>query len=262
MIPVSNEGDELDVAPERNFLRCTTTVNAKYAPAGRYGHTATMVGGTQMLVFGGGTHDGKFCEDVAVWHLEQLRWVEPVNGLLDGSGRNFHVACEWEGALYVFGGKANGYRNDVWRWREGDGWTQVKQAAGAAQPDARWGHAACLVGSRWYIHGGYDSNAFYLNDLWCFDFTTMRWERIEQCGGKHVPDARQHHTLVHATPKRLHLFGGKNNEGACKAIVHVLNLDTHEWSELKPMRTLPVRSAAKQQQQAVNAPPAPRWCAM
>jgi hypothetical protein len=114
------------------------------------------------------------------------------------------VAVVLTDAAQLTGGKANGYRN-VWSWRDDQaGWKRVMLPAGAPQPDARWGHAGCVVGSRWFIHGGYDSNAFLLNDMWCFDFEACHWTRVEQ-RGKHVPEARQHHTLVQVTPGEMRL---------------------------------------------------------
>lgn len=184
--------------------------------------------------------------------FKQLRWQEPVKALLNGKGRNFHSACYYKGLMYVFGGKANGYMNDVHTWCEEKGWQLVPPADPKIVPDARWGQASCLVGGQWVIHGGYDKDALYCNDLWTFSFASRQWTKRHQ-GGK-LPDARMHHGLVHLDGK-LYLFGGKTNEGPCEPKMHVFDLHTWEWIDLKESKFLfPTLRSVKRQ-----GTPAPRW---
>jgi hypothetical protein len=222
---------ELEVA--RDWKRCTTTNigPVRYAPLGRYGHTSVLRD-EDMVVFGGSSSNGRFCEDIALWHLESLRWLEPVKALLNGNGRSFHSACFYGGLMYVFGGKANGYRNDLWAWNE-SGWKAVVPvSAKQPMPGARWGQASCLVGNQWYIHGGYDSDAMYQSDLWVWNMETKAWSKLKQLGERQ-PDSRMHHTLVHMAGK-LYLWGGKTNTGPCDTVVHVFDLQCHKWADAKP----------------------------
>jgi N-acetylneuraminic acid mutarotase len=126
-----------------------------FQPAGRYGHSA-VVCEDRMILFGGSQSDGQFCEDVAYWSLEKLAFTAPSNGVLNKSGRNFHSACAYGGKMYVFGGKANGYRNDLWAWDPlSQTWDQLNPTG--LIPAARWGQAACIGDGKWFIHGGFDS---------------------------------------------------------------------------------------------------------
>jgi hypothetical protein len=41
-------------------------------------------------------------------------------------------------------------------------------------PTKRYGHAAAMRGSKMWVFGGYDSDCFFNNDLWSFDFGALR----------------------------------------------------------------------------------------
>ena len=238
---------EDDLLSSRAWEKCDDE-NSSFLPQGRFGHTAALVG-NEMLIFGGHTEDGKFCEDLASWSLEKLRWTEPEKGVINGSGRNHHVACSYGGDMYIFGGKANGYRNDVWRWHLGE-WTQVQTVA--TPPDARWGHAAVLVDHKWYIHGGYDNNAFICSDLWMFNLLDGVWTQIVQPASSSKPEARMHHSLMHISG-RLYMFGGKGDEGACGTAMHVFDIFLASWivEEKRQKKSRGIKMAKKSI--------APRW---
>ncbi len=200
-------------------------------PSGCFGCSATLVG-SHVLVFGGNAADGTFCEDLAVWSVERGCFEEPTSfPSLEKSGRGHHAACERDGALWVFGGKANGYTNDLHRLdSDYDCWRSVV-AEGEVVPEPRYGMASCVAGGEWLIHGGYNSNASVCGDLWSFSFATRAWTRRQTSGA--VPTARMHHAMVTVGQGKVFMWGGKDAKGASSPIVHLLDVASGAWSKLK-----------------------------
>lgn len=201
------------------------------------------------------THTHQFCNDTVVWDLEALRWRQPLEAAIPGGGRNFHSATWALDRLWITCGKANGYRNDVLVWRDdARGWSNVTPTARG--PDARWGQASVLVGTRWLIHGGYDSDAMFAKDLWVLDLERVAWTRVEQRGA--VPEGRQHHTMA-ALGATVYMWGGKTNAGPCAPTMHVLNAATGEWAELKASKKTKKKLRPRVAASSPAQHPAPRW---
>ena len=58
-------------------------------------------------------------------------------------------------------------------------WTRVK-IAGLA-PEGRYGHAAAMVGSKFYVFGGQSDDGSFLNDMWSFDLQKCKFKRSSCC---------------------------------------------------------------------------------
>ncbi len=247
------EDQEVDVsAGGQDWLKCTAATGVR--PTGRYACTATLVDGAHVLIFGGSAADGSFCEDLAVWSVGRGSFVEPRSGVLEKSGRGHHAACERNGALWVFGGKANGYKNDLHCYESGGehgGWRRVT-AEGKAAPEPRYGMASCVVGDEWLIHGGYDSDASVCGDLWSFSFASRTWTKKQQIGT--VPVARMNHTLVAVGGGKAVLWGGKDGKGGCPATIYVLDVNSGAWSELKSSKLIMPKRGKKS-----RGAPCVRW---
>ena len=115
-------------------------------------------------------------------------------------------------------------------------WTKVVSPAG---PPPRSAHQACIVsqagGQLWVFGGEFtsptESQFYHYKDLWCFHFSSKRWEKVAASGG---PSARSGHRMV-AVKKQLIVFGGfHDNLRDCKYFndVYSFNLETRTWSKI------------------------------
>lgn len=258
----------LDLEAAHNWRRCTSAgvsgdseaTQTSFHPQGRYGHTAVLTP-EAIAVFGGSSADGVFCHDLVRWELREVGWQEPLEAQMGREGgRNFHSACWAQGAVWVTCGKANGYRNDVQQWRDdAKGWQVVEPAdAKARVPDGRWGQASVVVDGeeRWLIHGGYDCDAAYAEDLWAWHFAQRTWTRMEQSGTK--PGARQHHTMA-LLDGVVYMWGGKSNGGACDTIMYTLDPLSGQWSHARANKTGARRLFSRGGKKTRQSTPAPRW---
>jgi N-acetylneuraminic acid mutarotase len=147
--------------------------------------------------------------------------------------RNWHSSIVFNNELYIFGGKSNGYLNDLWRYDPvGNVWTQIQYLKNENVPSPRYGHKCVVIENEMYVYGGYDNNGFTCGgDLYVFNLVELTWRRIELSGD--VPAHCYHHTMCAIPDKQIIVvFGGINssgtvfnhlvavhcNDGTCKSI--------------------------------------------
>lgn len=206
-------------------------------PIARYGHSseALVAGEMGVVCIGGSAVDGSFLGDVAVFDLQALQWRSPYKLPAEfGPGRNFAVSCVWQQRVYVFGGKANGYNNEVLCSRDGAAFEKLRVTG--TTPTGRYGHAAARVGGQWFVYGGYDTSAMMCSDMYRLDLERAVWEKIDSVTpAKCRPEARMHHTLV-AWDGKLWVFGGKLEGGKAANDVWAYDIATREWREVSPSK--------------------------
>jgi N-acetylneuraminic acid mutarotase len=71
------------------------------------------------------------------------------------------------------------------------------------QPSPRFGHSAVTYGEKMYLFGGWDGKST-LNDIWVFEWSTLRWQKISSYSGV-AP--RYRHTAI-AYSNFMVVFGG------------------------------------------------------
>jgi hypothetical protein len=84
-----------------------------------------------------------------------------------------------------------------------------------------------MVGKTLVIFGGQDAKRSLLNDLHILDLDTMTWDEIDAVGVSPSPRS-DHAAAVHAE-RFLLIFGG-GSHATCFDDLHVLDLQTMEWS--------------------------------
>lgn len=136
--------------------------------APRAGHTATLLPGRKLLVFGGQNKSGPL-GDLALLDLTNMTWYRPKPAGNPPSKRSGHTANYKDGKVFIYGGwDGIRQRDDIhvlsvsgdpmtdWRW-------ETVNVAGS-RIGGRVGHTATFVGSRLFIIGGWSKGVFH-NDV-------------------------------------------------------------------------------------------------
>ena len=117
-----------------------------------------------------------------------------------------------------YNGKTTKMFNDllIFNIKRGE-WSEIKSPGG---PPSRSAHQAAFVsaggGQLWVFGGEFtspsESQFYHYKDLWCFHFSSRRWEKVAAPGG---PSARSGHRMVQikyaiiiTTPSTLNLMSG------------------------------------------------------
>jgi N-acetylneuraminic acid mutarotase len=145
------------------------------APSARLGHSANLVGGTKMFIFGG-WNGKKYFNDLQVLDLEIMAWSKPNTSGADPTPRQGHCAILIGTNLVVHGGfkirddqlKTCGlsqgsvlkesYLNDV-RVLDTETFTWSRLRISGMPPEARYGHTLNISGSDIIMFGGWTFNS-------------------------------------------------------------------------------------------------------
>ncbi|GAA5956541.1 hypothetical protein JCM3765_003477 [Sporobolomyces pararoseus] len=131
-------------------------------------------------------------------------------------------------------------------------WTRVKTLGPA--PEGRYGHAAAMVGSKFFVFGGQTDEPVnsqnpsavvggFKNDLCWFDLQKLklgqpRWSFVEYALGAVVPPPRTGHTCV-TFGDCLYIFGGTDGQYHYND-TWSYDLNTQIWTELSCIGYIPV----------------------
>eukprot|EP01091_Cochliopodium_minus_P011938 TRINITY_DN3512_c0_g2_i1.p1 TRINITY_DN3512_c0_g2~~TRINITY_DN3512_c0_g2_i1.p1 ORF type:complete len:437 (+),score=118.84 TRINITY_DN3512_c0_g2_i1:43-1353(+) len=196
---------------------------------GRYGHTS-FYHNNVFYVVGGSDKDGSFSETILAYSFPNKKW-EKLN--TNFPARHFHTSYYSDGKAWIFGGKSNGYRNDIWVANVPElDWKEV--IVEGDKPSPRYGHTSVVYGGKMFIFGGYENSlSMECDEIWEFTFETKKWKKLNVEGEK--PPSRFQHSAVVAQRGgdiEMLVFGGigegKNLDdfwGYC--------FGTNKWSKLK-----------------------------
>eukprot|EP00736_Rhodelphis_marinus_P009737 Rmarinus@m.12771 len=217
-----------------------TEVNyASHDAVGRAWHTATLVAGGNLAVFGGETEDEagnrETLANLMIFDTQYTVWYQPTTQGESPCKRSGHTAVLWGDLIVFFGGtRGRKWLNDVYtldtsRWR----WTKVD--AKGTLPRCRSYHSATLVGSQMYVFGGNDNNATF-DDLVVLNLETMTWWKPNTSGA--APKARVGHAAALIDDTHILLYGGwdytADDGGDARRFDDALILDTEtcHWKEV------------------------------
>lgn len=201
------------------------------APLARFGHTANLVGGTKMYIFGG--WNGKdYYNDLHILDLEIMAWSRPNVSGPAPSPRQGHSSILIGNNLVVHGGfklredqlKNCGlnqgsavnasYLNDI-RVLDTDTFTWSRLRISDEPPEARYGHTLNISGSDIIMFGGWTVNSgnrakHEIKKEQCDYFMIWNTETMSWKKGKYIgnpPTQRYGHTSTAIGPHLL-IFGG------------------------------------------------------
>ena len=203
------------------------------APTGRYGHTANLVEGTKMYIFGG--WNGKdYFNDLYVLDLEVMAWFKPECSGPAPTPRQGHSSILIGNNLVIHGGfkmnteqiktcglnmgsaVSSSYMSDI-RVLDTDTYTWSRLRISGEPPEGRYGHSINISGSEILLFGGWTvtsgSTAGNLPDpskdkcsyFMIWNTETMSWKQGRYIGTP--PTQRYGHTTTAIGPHLL-IFGG------------------------------------------------------
>ncbi|MCL7028603.1 hypothetical protein MKW94_020059 [Papaver nudicaule] len=218
-------------------------------PKARYEHGAAVVQ-DKMYIFGG-NHNGRYLNDIQVLDLRSLAWskVEVKSGTepLESSSPTPLAPCAghslipWENKLLSVAGHTKNPSESVtvkaFDLQTGT-WSTLKTYGKA--PASRGGQSVTRVGTSLVMFGGEDAKRTLLNDLHILDLESLTWDDVDAVGVPPSPRS-DHIAAVHAE-RYLLIFGG-GSHATCFSDLHVLDMQTMEWSKPTQKGELPTPRA-------------------
>ncbi|PIA37125.1 hypothetical protein AQUCO_03000004v1 [Aquilegia coerulea] len=209
-------------------------------PSARYKHGAAVADGKLYIV--GGSRNGRHLADVQVFDLRTLAWsrlnlhADPnsTKQVDDNSAEilpaiSGHSLVHFGSKLFVVGGHSKAISDSVTVWSI-DVETHhchVVETSGKA-PISRAGQSVTLVGSKLIMFGGEHASRQLLNDIHILDLEAMTWDVLETMNTPPAP--RFDHIAAVHSERYLLIFGGCSHS-TCFNDLHILDLQTKEWSQ-------------------------------
>lgn len=179
-------------------------------PPPRYAHSTTMVG-RQLLVFGGCGADTQALNDLWIFDLETLTWINPAISGVPPEPRSYHTASLIGDKILFFGGKKGKvWHNDLVMLdipsRE---WVPIKLAPPKEGQilASRAYHTATMVNDNFICVLGGFNGAQMCKEVLVIDLASMRWMTY---GKLNLVRCKHTTNLVGGL---LFLFGG--HDGTC-----------------------------------------------
>jgi N-acetylneuraminic acid mutarotase len=127
----------------------------------------------------------------------------------------------------VFGGKANGYCNDLHSYHiENEQWSPIA-AKPKNTPPSSYGHSAIAYQDIMYVFGGYDNNGFCSNELYRFDFNTKQW--LDSKRLNMIPE-RFYHAVSLEENGKMFISGGCNSSRMVFDDVYQIDLTNDQFT--------------------------------
>uniref|UniRef100_A0A7S0QWW4 Uncharacterized protein n=1 Tax=Pyramimonas obovata TaxID=1411642 RepID=A0A7S0QWW4_9CHLO len=147
---------------------------------GRAGHTATLIPGRRVVVFGGQNKRGQL-DDLHVLDLNRMVWSTPKTKGKAPLRRSGHSAVfDGQGAIIIYGGWDGAHqRSDVFTLDvsgEEDKWEWDKAKCVGDDIAGRCGHTATMVNGKMYVVGGWSQGLFF-NDVHVLELEKVARDR-------------------------------------------------------------------------------------
>eukprot|EP00268_Persea_americana_P068057 TRINITY_DN942_c0_g2_i2.p1 TRINITY_DN942_c0_g2~~TRINITY_DN942_c0_g2_i2.p1 ORF type:complete len:673 (+),score=140.83 TRINITY_DN942_c0_g2_i2:150-2168(+) len=218
-------------------------------PRARYEHGAAIIQ-EKMYIFGG-NHNGRYLNDLQVLDLRSLTWskveMKAAVETLESPSPTRLAPCAgnsliaWKNNLLCVAGHTKDPSESVTVLEfDMQTWTWSKLKTNGKIPVSRGGQTVTLVGTSLVMFGGEDAKRSLLSDLHILDLETMTWDEIDAVGVPPSPRA-DHVAAVHAE-RYLLIFGG-GSHATCFNDLHVLDLQSMEWSRPKQQGDVPTARA-------------------
>ena len=132
--------------------------------------------------------------------------------------------------LYMFGGQAGGFLNDLWAYSfDQAAWTELQPGGGP--PAGRRGHTMVFDGvrRRLVVFGGQASGFF--NDVWAYDIASNTWTQLD--GGGPKPNTRYGHSGITDTMRDRMVISHGFAQGRFDD-TWAFDFATNTWTDVSP----------------------------
>eukprot|EP01111_Echinosteliopsis_oligospora_P014923 TRINITY_DN5746_c0_g1_i1.p1 TRINITY_DN5746_c0_g1~~TRINITY_DN5746_c0_g1_i1.p1 ORF type:complete len:623 (-),score=138.51 TRINITY_DN5746_c0_g1_i1:41-1909(-) len=200
-------------------------INRDNAGIPAYSHRAVITRNILYLLGG-----GEASKDIQRVDIRRKRWMTPIK--IDGFPSLEFPSCisTTDDDIFVFGGKSNGYKNDLYRIRgDEDECKLEKLPPQDGVPSPRYGHSAVYYQEKMFIFGGYDNMGMTCSDLYAYDISANKWQKIKAEG---APSSRYLHTSV-ARGQHMYVFGGMGDASAILQDFYVFDMEVSKWTKIK-----------------------------
>jgi hypothetical protein len=200
-------------------------------PTPRYGHSAVTTGLNNMVIFGGRNGTMLF-DDVAIFDMVSLTWLNITTSGNAPSARAYHTAVvdRYQHAMYVYGGQTvnDDLLSDMYMFDlDKLTWTQVFPNGTDAIPRAMHSAIMTLQGVM-IVYGGVGQS-----DVSCFDTRNHTWYYCLSDPSP-APSVRYSHTAVYSPLQEMIVYGGKNDAGNPVNDVWAFDLNEFRWRVVSP----------------------------
>ncbi|KAK7392020.1 hypothetical protein VNO78_20446 [Psophocarpus tetragonolobus] len=212
-------------------------------PKARYEHGAAIV--QDKLYIYGGNHNGRYLNDILVLDLRSWTWSK-IDAKVESTDSSSsvtlypcagHSLIPWENKLLSIAGHTKDPNESiqvkVFDLQKAT-WSTLKTYG--KPPVSRGGQSVTLVGTSLVIFGGEDAKRTLLNDLHILDLETLTWDEIDAVGVP--PSPRSDHAAAVHVERYLLIFGG-GSHATCYNDLHVLDMQTMEWSRPTQLGEIP-----------------------
>ncbi|KAJ7544879.1 hypothetical protein O6H91_09G097200 [Diphasiastrum complanatum] len=205
-------------------------------PGKKWGHTCNAVrNGRFIYVFGGYGKDDCQTNDVHVFDTAKETWSKPMVKGNPPQPRDSHSCTTVGSKLFVFGGTDGNRPLADLHVLDTATNTWSKPTVNGEGPAAREGHSAALVGQDLYVFGGCGKakenlEDIYFNDLYVLNTETFFWAKLVTLG---TPPARRDSHTCSSFKNKFIVLGGEDGSNSYLSDVHILDVDTRVWKELK-----------------------------
>ncbi|XP_044945762.1 acyl-CoA-binding domain-containing protein 6 [Hordeum vulgare subsp. vulgare] len=252
---ISENGSSMETQDKVVILEGLSTVSAHeewtalsvsgQRPKPRYEHGATVLQ-DKMFVFGG-NHNGRYLSDLQVLDLKSLTWSKIDAKLQAGTSDSAKTAQVSPCAGHSLISCGNKFFSVAGHTKDPSDSITVKEfdphtctwsivRTYGKPPVSRGGQSVTLVGTTLVVFGGEDAKRCLLNDLHILDLETMTWDDVDAIGTPPAP--RSDHVAACHADRYLLIFGG-GSHATCFNDLHVLDLQTMEWSRPKQQGPIP-----------------------
>lgn len=228
---------EVDPTPTTIAKECKSLL----APTPRWGHSATVIDGDRLLIYGGQSESGTL-KDLLVYSLNDDKWTKPVN--CEGLPRQWHTATYLpeRQLLICFGGEAPNKKGKITTTDQvmvldTELMLWYPPSVSGLIPSGRSGHTASILpnSNDLLIFGGVKGTK-WTNSVAVLDISRWKWDVPKILGDGPCP--RSYHS---ATPMLksnnkcwLVIFGGNDSVESYNT-VHVLETNNNNWTWIDPL---------------------------